>query len=196
MKKTGVRKYLSGSVEISEADYILNDRGTGQPKAFFQNIMTDERKGYAYKVTFASIFPNFGGYLAQPFAIQTFSRRELLRFTDATANIHAGVQDGTLNIPSLAGDNRTIGMVGGNNQASAYYNYAWANFQSQYVVKGDALVTESISLCVNVEFNESVTGYATGYYIELEEYEITDNENILLILNEKSQSTSNRSELR
>lgn len=187
-------KYLSGGVGIEEADFILTDRSTGANKYVFKNIMEDARPGYAYKITFASLFPNFSSKAAQPYAIQNFSRRELLRFTDAEASLHVGERSGTLNTPFLAADNRTIAMVGGTNQASGYYNYSWANYQDQYVIKGDAMVTNSISIVFSLEHNTSVTGEFTGYYIELEEYEISDNENILLILNERSQGTSNRGE--
>jgi|TARA_Y100000033_G_C2753321_1_gene115085 hypothetical protein len=191
MKATGVRKYLSGGVEVDEADYIFEDKATGNPKYVFKNIMEDARPGYAYKVTFASLFPNFGSEGAQPYAIQSFSRRELLRFNDQIASMHVGERT-ALNTPYLAADNRTIAMIGGTNQSSGYYNYGWANYQNQYVIKGDAMVTNSISIVFSIEHNTAATGGFTTYYIELEEYEISDNENILLILNERAQGTSNR----
>ena len=198
MKKTGRSLCLSGMVGIDDADYVYISDATGAPYAIFQNIFQDMRKGYAYKVTYASLFPNVtftGTLLDLPYAIQTFSVRELRRFTNDDGAVNAGdfssVPGATRNTgASLAANNRTIGIVGGINSSSARYNHAPYNYQNDYVIKGDAMVTQSISLCVNAE-NQAANSTFTSYYIELEEYDITDNEEILLILNERSQTNSN-----
>ncbi len=56
MKKTGRRVYLSGVVREDKADKLYNVGGA--TVGALQNILVDERKGYAYKVTFASLYPN------------------------------------------------------------------------------------------------------------------------------------------
>lgn len=199
MKKTGRSMCISGMVDINTADYVYVSAATGQPNAIFKNIFQDMRKGYAYKVTYASLFPNVTSgsntLLDLPFAIQTFSVRELRRFTRENGALNSGDFNGTaggvLNTgASLAANNRTIGIVGGINSSSARYNHAPYSYQGDYVIKGDAMVTQSISLCVSAAY-QSTSDTQTSYYIELEEYDITDNEEILLILNERSQTNSN-----
>lgn len=192
---------ISGMVSLEDADHVYVDRGAGTPYAYFQNIFQDMRKGYAYKVTFASMFPNVtftSTSLDLPYAIQTYSVRELENFTDDQAALNCGdsanVPGGTRNTGySLAANNRCIGVVGGINSLSSRYNHAPYSYQTDYVIKGDAMVTQSISLCVNVQNASGVSSSQASYYIELEEYDITDNEEILLILNERSQTNTNPS---
>jgi len=177
MKKTGRRVYLSGEFRQVEADAVL----TGQ--AMFKNIFTDERKGYAYKVTFLSSFPNVTIPTTPnnvPFALQSFSRRELLRMSQAQLALHSGYRQ-NLGGGSLAADNRTIGIYGFLTDRLPDSN---SNYQNQYVIKGDAMVTQSLSICANIEVGGNID---PTYYIELEEYEVNDDEEILLILNERAQ---------
>lgn len=181
MKRTGRTLSLSGSVMFETADAVLNTGGGNE--AFFQNILVDERRGYAYKVTFVSSFPNVisvGNARNNPFAVQSFSRRELLRMSQAELNLHAGRNTAVLS-GSFAQDNRTIAVYG----LLGERGYTESNYQNQYVIKGDAMVTQSLSLVVDMEVvgqSES----ATSYYIELDEYEVNDNEEILLLLNERA----------
>ena len=179
MKKTGRRVYLSGQVLFEEADASLPG-----PTTYFQNIMTDERRGYAYKVTFISAFPQVTVPLTPgnvPFALQSFSRRELLRMSTAQLELHAG-RRANLGGGTLAQDNRTIGIYGYGGERA----YDGSNYQNQYVIKGDAMVTQSLSLCVDME-TLGQTASAATYYIELDEYEVSDDEEILMILNERAQ---------
>jgi len=181
MKKTGRRVYLSGEVRYDEAEAIATNGGADV--AYFQNILVDERRGYAYKVTFISAFPtvtlgiNSGNV---PFAVQSFSRRELLRMSNDELLLHCGRRV-PLGGGTLAANNRTIGIYGLADRG----NFIGANYQNQYVVKGDAMVTQSLSLCVDME-QTGPTESATTYYIELDEYEVTSDEEILLILNERA----------
>ena len=198
MKKTGRTMCISGMVSLEQSDAVHMSRTTGAPYAYYQNVFQDMRKGYAYKVTFASIFPNVtftSTILDLPYAIQTFSVRELRRMSEDdlalncgdTANIAGGTRN---NGYSLAANNRCIGVVGGIKTLSTRINHSPFSYQTDYVIKGDAMVTQSISLCVNAE-NTATSDSQTSYYIELEEYDITDDEEILLILNERSQTNSN-----
>jgi len=177
MKKTGRSVYLSGEVSFEESDASLN----GQ--TYFQNILVDERRGYAYKVTFVSAFPQVTIPLTpmnMPFAVQSFSRRELLRMSDAELELYCG-RRANLGGGTLAANNRTIAIYGfGGERASTECNY-----QNQYVIKGDAMVTQSLSLCVDMETLGQTQSKAT-YYIELEEYQVTSDEEIMLILAERA----------
>ena len=179
MKPTGRRVFLSGSVRADTADKTYTNLGTGQ-QGYFQNILVDERRGYAYKVTYASIYPNVTNltrFFGCPYGIYSFSRRELLRMTDDQAQAFLG---GTRDLAAL---NRNIAVVGypHDSDRTAPTQY---NLQNNYVVKGDALVTQSLSLGVDTSNGQ---GAVVTYYIELEEYDVSSDEEILLILNERAQ---------
>mgnify|MGYP003111567312 CR=1 FL=1 len=186
MKRTGRRVYLSGVASVNDADAFIGNDPT-RTDAYFKNILTDERKGYAYKVTFASYFPDIGfdtnTVRATPYAIQTYSSRDLRRMTDAQM-IHASGRSTT---GHLASDNRTVGVVG---MYDTNGDNALLPYQTNYVVKGDAMITESLSIMVASE-NTGPTASKMSYYIELDEYTVNDNEEILLILNEKAQNAGN-----
>ena len=107
MKKTGRSVYLSGIVREDTADkvYVVGGNNVGA----LQNILVDERKGYAYKVTFASIYPNVPNtarLFGSGYAIYSYSRRELLRMSDTQAAAALGYTR------DLAIDNRNVGIVG------------------------------------------------------------------------------------
>jgi len=179
MKKTGRRVYLSGQVSFEESDAVI-----AGPNTYFQNILVDERRGYAYKVTYISAFPDVTQPFTPgnvPFALQSFSRRELLRMSQAQLELHSGAR-ANLGGGTLAQDNRTIGIYGYTGERA----YVDSNYQNQYVIKGDAMVTQSLSLCVDMQILGQTASKAT-YYIELDEYEVSDNEEILLLLAERAQ---------
>ena len=181
MKSTGRRVYLSGSVREDQAEKIYDAGPNG--KAAFQSILVDERRGYAYKVTFASTYPNVTNpnrFQAAGFGIYSFSRRELLRMDDATAGAFLGF---TRELSTL---NRNIAIVGMPTQKALNDNNYQPNYQNEYVIKGDAMVTQSLSIGWFTEAEE-ITSTETNYYIELEEYEVSSDEEILLILSERGQ---------
>ena len=178
MKRTGRSVYLSGIVREDTAEKTI-----GSTHAI-QNILVDERKGYAYKVTFASAYPNVTNpdrFFGSGYGIYSYSRRELLRMTDEQAR-------GTLGLTrDLAIDNRNVGIVGIAYDASkADEKNNQINYQNQYVIKGDAMVTQSLAIgwFTNAA---SDTSFQVSYYIEMDEYEVNDDEEILLILNERAQ---------
>lgn len=178
MKKTGRSVYLSGIVREDTAEKTI-----GATHAL-QNILVDERKGYAYKVTFASVYPNVTNpdrSFGSGYGIFSYSRRELLRMTDDQARATLGLTR------DLAVDNRNVGIVGIAFDASkADEKNNQINYQNQYVIKGDAMVTQSLSIgwFTNAA---SDTSFQVSYYIEMDEYEVNDDEEILLILNERAQ---------
>lgn len=181
MKKTGRRVYLSGRVSRFTADAVYLNGVTEE--TYFQNILVDERRGYAYKVTFMTAFPDVvrtGSPFNNPYALQSFSRRELLKMTNDELGLHAGKKN-----VSLASDNRTIGIYG---YLDGKGNGITGNYQDSYVVKGDAMVTQSLSIAADylaMGGDSKVT-----YYIELDEYEVSEDEEILLLLNERAQNAA------
>ena len=183
MKRTGRTVYLSGQVEFDTADAVYVNGGKNEN--YFQNILVDERKGYAYKITFVSMFPTVTTNptsLATSFAVQTFSARELRRMTNDELALHAGKKN-----VSLAANNRTVAVVGITDKNATLIPQG---YQSDYVTKGDHMVTEALSLCVEM-LNTGETASKASYYIELDEYTVNDNEEILLLLNERAQNAGN-----
>jgi len=183
MKKTGRRVYLSGIVREDTAEKIYATGGTNV--GAFQNILVDERKGYAYKITFASTYPNVTNparTFASGYGLYSYSRRELLRMTDVQAEAALGYTR------DLAIENRNIGIVGQPyNKGDGITNGSMLNYQNQYVIKGDAMVTQSVAIGWYTNA-DSDTSFQVSYYIEMDEYEVNDDEEILLILNERSQN--------
>jgi len=192
MKKTGRRVYLSGICGFETADAVIN-KTPGDPTTseqyYFQNILVDERKGYAYKVTFASTFPDVSAFPVKrdvPYALQTFSTRELRKMTPTQLQAAAGIPTAK----GLAAHNRTVGIVGSWNTDTGSGKAATPGYQNNYVIKGDAMITEALSICVN-GITLGRTGSEMSYYIELDEYQVNDNEEILLLLNERAQNAGN-----
>jgi len=183
MKSTGRRLYLSGEARADQAEKTLTN-GAGDITHFFKNILVDERRGYAYKVTFASIYPNVTNearMLGQAYGLYSFSTRELRRMSDDVANANLGITR------SLAALNRNIGIVGIPITAidEPLQNAGTVNYQNGYVIKGDAMVTQSLSIGATTGNRQTAT--VVTYYIELEEFDVSSDEEILLILNERSQ---------
>jgi len=194
MKSTGRRVYLSGIVNFEDADaYVRKDATdpTSSVQVAFKNILTDERKGYAYKVTFASVFPDVAqptaGKRDVPYALQTYSRRELRQMDEFTLRnaVGYGTRQG------IAAHNRNVGVVGRwEFQHNSTFRPAANPMQGDYVIKGDAMVTESLSVAFDLA-TLGATDSAMSYYIELDEYSVNDNEEILLLLNERAQNAGN-----
>lgn len=185
MKRTGRTVYLSGKVAPNTADAIYTNGGT--QTAYFQNILVDERKGYAYKVTFVSSFPSVtqSPYSDDNnFALQTFSARELRKMSNDDLALHSGHKN-----VSLAADNRTIAIVGSRNEREGTVNRS-IGYQTNYVTKGDAMITEALSICAEM-INGGISSSGATYYIELDEYKVNDNEEIMLLLNERAQNAGN-----
>ena len=185
MKRTGRTVYLSGTVSVDTADATYTNLGTVE--AYFQNILVDERKGYAYKVTFVSTFPTVtnGTYTDDNnFALQTFSGRELRRMTNDELQLHSGRRN-----VSLASDNRTVAIVGSRDLRDSTVN-RMIGYQTNYVTKGDAMVTEALSICADA-LSGGPSSSDVSYYIELDEYTVNDNEEIMLLLNERAQNAGN-----
>ena len=185
MKKTGRRVYLSGIVREDTAEKIHVDGGANA--GAFQNILVDERKGYAYKITFASVYPNVTNparLFGSGYGIYSYSRRELLRMTDEQAAAALGYTR------DLAIDNRNVAIVGQPlSRDNGVTPGTSMNYQNQYVIKGDAMVTQALSIgwFTNADTDSS---FQVSYYIEMDEYDVSDDEEILLILNERSQNAA------
>ena len=181
MKSTGRRVYLSGAVRLDTAEKVLDAGPLG--RAAFESILVDERRGYAYKVTFASTYPNVTNpnrFQPGGFGIYSFSRRELLRMSDDQAKQYLGFTK------ELSQQNRNIAIVGMPHMKALNDNNFQPNYQNQYVIKGDAMVTQSLSIGWYCDSDE-IASEQTNYYIELEEFEVSSDEEILLILSERGQ---------
>ena len=186
MKRTGRMLYLSGEARADQAEKTLVN-GAGDITHFFKNILVDERRGYAYKVTFASIYPNVSNpprMLGQAYGLYSFSKRELRRMSDDVASANLGITR------SLAALNRNIAIVGTpvTDPSQPVGISSTLDYQNGYVIKGDAMVTQSLSIgaCTG-NGTTKVSATVVTYYIELEEYDVSSDEEILLILNERSQ---------
>jgi len=178
MKRTGRRVYLSGICREDTAEKIHVEGGANV--GAIQNILVDERRGYAYKMTFAAVYPNVTNsnrIFNSGYGVYSYSRRELLRMTDAQVAAALGYTR------DLAVDNRNVAIVGVPLDRANFSENSMINYQNQYVIKGDAMVTQSLS--IGWQLGDS-SAQAT-YYIELDEYEVSDDEEILLILNERAQ---------
>jgi len=194
MKKTGRRVYLSGIVNAEDADAIALKNPTdptSTQQIAFKNILTDERKGYAYKVTFASVFPDVAAITPEkrmtPYALQTYTRRELRQMSQSALRNAAG--DGTRQ--GVAAHNRNVGVVGRFTlQANSAFGPAANPYQTDYVIKGDAMITEALSVAFQL-VTLGPTSSAMSYYVELDEYIVSDDEEILLLLNERAQNAGN-----
>ena len=179
MKSTGRRVYLSGVARLDQAEKTVTHDGDDY---YFKNIMVDERRGYAYKVTFASMYPNVTNptrNFANPYGLYSFSTRELRRMSDDDAKAFLGITR------SLAAMNRNLAIVGHKAPTGAA-RVSTQDYQGNYVIKGDAMVTQSLSIGAK-SIRALGDGNVVTYYVELEEYDITSDEEILLILNERAQ---------
>lgn len=194
MKRTGRRVFLSGIVNAETADAVATKDPTdpsSSAQIAFKNILTDERKGYAYKVTFASIFPDVAATTPEkrttPYVLQTYTRRELRQMSQNA--LRNAVGDGTNQ--GVAAHNRNVGVVGRWEFApNSTFKPAANPYQGDYVIKGDAMITEALSVAFQL-VTIGQTDSAMSYYVELDEYTVNDDEEILLLLNERAQNAGN-----
>ena len=184
MKSTGRKLYLSGSVTTLD---IKTDADTN-PATYTNGLVPiweNERRGYGYIINFISSFPDINSATESDnnYILTTYSERDCKQLREggaAGANQTLqilGIQTG---IPPAAND-RVIGSyrainAGGNHHGS---------LQNNGVRKIDSLVVQSLSLGID-QPRGSVT-----YYIEMEEYELTDDELVLALLQESDQHTGN-----
>ena len=104
-----------------------------------------------------------------------------MRMTDAQAAATLGFTR------DLAIDNRNVGIVGASYSPDLGVTVGTqSNYQNTYVIKGDAMVTQSLSIGWFTDARDPESTQVS-YYIELDEYEVSDDEEILLILNERAQ---------
>lgn len=178
MKKTGRTLYISG--EKTTFDIATNP--DNNPATYTEGLIPiweNERKGYGYIVRFISAFPsiNSAGPGDAPFILTTYSARDCKRLKEGGAG---GINQ-TLKILGIqagiapAENDRVIGV---------YYPYS-GNFQNNFVVKWDSLIVQSLSLGVDNP-KQAVT-----YYIEMDEYKLSDDETVLALLGESDMNVGN-----
>jgi len=194
MKRTGRSVYLSGIVNAEDGDaFVTKDPAdpTSTRQVVFKNILTDERKGYAYKVTFASVFPDVAATTEEkrmtPYVLQTYTGRELRQMSQAALRNAVGIDTRQ----GVAAHNRNVGVVGRFALApNSTFKPVPNSYQNDYVIKGDAMITEALSVAFQLT-TLGLTNSAMSYYVELEEYTVSDDEEILLLLNERAQNAGN-----
>ena len=185
MKKTGRLVTLTGIVAPTDSPAQFTNNGR------IQQVFMDEREGYGYKVTRFTCFPNSiplsiaTGPALSGIAVMnlyTYDEREL-REINSDGNAVLAI----LGYPSAVSSGNMLPAQNGrciatfcpidtptNNQNGN------AGLHGYEVVKKDNFVVQALS--IGIAWN-----IAAGYLIELEEYEITPDEEILLLLAQKVQ---------
>ena len=182
MKKTGRTLYISGLVGEND---ILVPRSNAAPTYDygFAAIWENERRGYGYIVRFVGGFPGIITRHNSSYLLTTYSERDLRKLNETVfgknmALALLGTGSGEAN--PVQENDRIIASYSGDDVDRAPQRY------NNGIIKHDALVVESLSLAVNHK-----EGNLTSYYIELEEYELTDDELVLALLSESSQNVAN-----
>jgi len=178
MKKTGRRLYISGSVTSVD---IATDSNTN-PATYTNGLIPiweNERRGYGYIINFLSAFPNVDNANGSDnrYLLTTYSARDCRRLREGGAGgvnqvlkilgIQAGID--------AAENDRVIGTYQPGASGSSTYG----------IRKIDSLVVQSLSLGV-----DQPRGNVT-YYIEMDEYELTDDEMVLALLSESDMNVGN-----
>lgn len=184
MKFTGKKLYISGSVTTQD---IETDPNT-DPATYGQGLVPiweNERRGYGYIINFISSFPdiNSASESDNNYLLTTYSKRDCRALREAGAGgINQvlkilGIQGGI----SPASNDRVIGSYRSTNSGGLHTGA----LQTNGVRKIDSLVVQSLSLGI-----DSPRGNVT-YYIEMDEYKLTDDELVLALLQESDQHTGN-----
>jgi len=184
MKATGRKLYISGSKTTQD---IESDPNT-DPALYSQGLVPiweNERRGYGYIINFICSFPdvNAASESDNNYLLTTYSKRDCKQLREAGA---AGINQ-VLQILGIQGgiapaeNDRVIGSYRTTNSAGGHTG----GIQSNGVRKIDSLVVQALSLGI-----DSPRGNVT-YYIEMDEYELTDDEMVLALLRESDQHTGN-----
>ena len=174
MKFTGRTLYISG--EVTAADIASGQ----QPiNSGLIPIWENERTNYGYLIRFVSSFPGLSRSRANaaPFFVTSYSKRDCIRLKNAGA-------PGANQVLQIVGAAAGIGPAA-NDRVLASYNTEFTQQSDKGIIKRDALVCQSLSLAVD----DPAT--AVTYYIELDEYELTDDEFALALLGESDQNVGN-----
>ena len=174
MKFTGRTVYVSGVVTTADIDTSTSATNTG-----LISVWENERRNYGYLIRYVAAFPNPGrtSVALEPFIVTTYSKRDLHRMRDAGA---AGANMVLQIVGAAAGINPA-----GNDRVLASYHPQFEGESSRGIVKRDALVCQSLSLGI-----DEPSGFIS-YYIEMDEYILTDDEYALAMLGESGQNVGN-----
>tara|TARA_R110001599_G_C12187210_1_gene654586 strand:- start:832 stop:1386 length:555 start_codon:yes stop_codon:yes gene_type:complete len=180
MKKTGRTLYLSGQVEDQD---ILVPRSAAAPTYSYglASIWENERRGYGYIVRFVGAFPGVVNRYNNSYQLTTYSERDLRALNETVFGQNMALAlIGAAGTTPPAENDRIIAAYSGDDVDRAPQRY------DSGIIKHDALIVQSLSLAIN-----NKEGSLTTYYIELEEYELTDDELVLALLSESSQNVAN-----
>ena len=177
MKATGRTLYISG--QVSHLDFDTSDPALGMSEGLV-SVWENERRGYGYLIKRVAAFPSPHTIelTNMPFIVTTYSKRDL----EAIRGVPGGPTAAGLNILQ-----QILGMLPGigpaeNDRVVASYT---PTLSLEGVVKSDALVVQGLS----IGFDDSKG--SVSYYIELEEYDLSDDENVLALLQESSMNVAN-----
>ena len=177
MRKTGKSVYISGSV--NHEDIATNpDTNPASYDRGLIPIWENERRGYGYIVRYIASFPSVASTESLiPFITTTYSARDCKALRDG----------------GVAGQNQVDRILGvqagihpaGNDRVIATTVTTGFGLEGQTTLKVDALVVQSLSLGI-----DSNKGKAC-YYIEMDEYQLTDDELVLALLSENDMNQGN-----
>jgi len=177
MKATGRTLYVSGAKTHLD---IETDNNTN-PATYNSGLIPiweNERRGYGYIVRYVAPFPSISGTEApNPWILTTYSKRDCRKLREG----------------GTAGGNQVLKILGvqagihpaANDRVLAVCIGQSVSLSNLSTLKVDSLVVQSLSLGI-----DSNKGVAT-YYIELEEYLIDENEQVLALLGESDQNMGN-----
>jgi len=176
MKATGRTLYLSG--QVTDADIVApaNPGARG-----LVPIWQNERQGYGYVVRFVGAFP--GPFPAnrynRDYLLTTYGERDLrtMALTVPGQNMALRIIGAQQGMPPASND-RVIASYSGDSEKDDRYDSG--------IIKHDALVVQALSLGVEI-----VEGKFVTYYIEMEEFELSDDERVLALLSESAQNVAN-----
>jgi len=180
MKFTGRTLYVSGQVTTFD---IATDNNTN-PATYTRGLIpiySNERRNYGFIVRKFSAFPPISATDTgvNSMMLTTYSARDCKRLRDGGA----------------AGGNQVLKILGvqagiapaSNDRVLASFstNFASGSIHDGGIIKADALFVQELSLGI-----DDPRG-SISYYVEFDEYELTDDEMVLALLQESDQNTGN-----
>lgn len=179
MKFTGRTLYTSGTVTTLD---IATDNNVN-PATYTSGLIpiwSNERRNYGYIIRKFTAFPSVSS---------TDASISKMILTSYSARDCEG-----LRIGGAAGGNQTLKILGiqagippsANDRVLATFtDVSGVSIHDGGVIKRDALVVQELSLGIDAP-RDSVS-----YYVEFDEYLLTDDEYVLALLNESDQNTAN-----
>ena len=179
MRFTGRTLYVSGQVTTFD---IATDNNT-DPATYASGLIpiySNERRNYGYIVKHFGPFPSVSATDSgvSKMILTTYSARDCKRLRDGGAS--GGNQ--TLRI---IGAQAGIAPASNDRVLATFTDISGVSIHDGGIVKKDALFVQELSLGIDGP-RDSVS-----YYVEFDEYELTDDEMVLALLQESDQNVGN-----